>query len=625
MWNRGGIRSSALERAKAQLSGQRVTNSRALRDDQRRDVLSASFGKAQLPLHGLSDLSSDTESEKQDYPAHPSKIVTHFVEPVEQFGMGGGSRFLKKSANRPSSADPSEVKFIPQRGSQSVALSRLTLIEDRIRNRRNDKLGIDTGADIKSGLSVQSSSELSAADGSHFLKKKASTPKGLKESERPHADSYTAPAHSVSHMQKGVSVDSDEEDMRRLLGESFESSDGVKGMRQTETSPQQTVKTYRKSSKEIVMPAPEHKEKQRVQSAFTAQHHKSPSPSPPSSRKVSSPSRPFSQRAGLTSSLSSAPDHSEIRSLEELFPIACNHDDTQSERSVLSDDFKLNVMTLDDLAPDTLDIAGLSKEKSDASPRKLGVASAGEILHKPEDESAWYETDFESEIQSEAQSVDDISEHLSGGNEHSFVASEPQSQSHSAKSNSEDDYTLSEKPSKPTSVRYSRSESSLSQSRGSDTPSYSSDATHTHTNPQSPSVRRLKKDATVQTQAEGLAYMWSSDQAVLGPSVGMSYVDPTPVASHMISAEAVEALTAYSPAVFALNDMLRQQLTLTRSFIQSSRHLHQAMLESLGPAEYRYTTLEDTKEFIRCNRPPKLTMEDALEEVMQEMRDYHYI
>lgn len=184
----------------------------------------------QMPLHGLSDLSSDAESEKQD-----------FAEPVEQFGMGGGSRFLKKSGNRPSSpAGTSEVKFITQRGSQSMALSRVTHIEERIRNRANNRLGIDTGAEIRSSLSVQSSSELSAADGSRFLKKKASTPKG-QESQKPCADIYLAPARSVSRMQKAASMDSDEEDMRRLLGESFDSPDGVKGMRQTETSAQCTV------------------------------------------------------------------------------------------------------------------------------------------------------------------------------------------------------------------------------------------------------------------------------------------------------------------------------------------------------------------------------------------------
>lgn len=156
--------------------------------------------------------------------------------------------------------------------------------------------------------------------------------------------------------------------------------------------------------------------------------------------------------------------------------------------------------------------------QSDASPQELCVSSSGEIIHKPEDEPAWYESDFESEIHTEtAQSMDDISEHLSSGREHSFVASEPQSESLSAKSNGYDDYTLSEKPSKSASVCYSRSESSLSHSRGSDTPSYSSDSTLTHTNPQSPSVRRLKKDVTVQTQAEGIAYMWSSGRSFIVP------------------------------------------------------------------------------------------------------------
>lgn len=104
------------------------------------------------------------------------------------------------------------------------------------------------------------------------------------------------------------------------------------------------TQTYRKSSKEVFLPAPEHKEKQPVQSTLTVPHHKRRTPSPPSSRKVA-PSRPFSPRAGLTSSLSSTPDHSEIRSLEELFPITTDHDGTQSERSVLSDGKQVNYLS----------------------------------------------------------------------------------------------------------------------------------------------------------------------------------------------------------------------------------------------------------------------------------------
>lgn len=55
-------------------------------------------------------------------------------------------------------------------------------------------------------------------------------------------------------------------------------------------------------------------------------------------------------------------------------------------------------------------------------------------------------------------------------------------------------------------------------------------------------------------------------------------------------------MTSYSPAMLALNDMLRQQLALSRAFIESTRHHYASVLESLGPANYKYTTLEDTKE-----------------------------
>ncbi|KAF3835644.1 hypothetical protein F7725_028202 [Dissostichus mawsoni] len=73
-------------------------------------------------------------------------------------------------------------------------------------------------------------------------------------------------------------------------------------------------------------------------------------------------------------------------------------------------------------------------------------------------------------------------------------------------------------------------------------------------------------------------------------------MDPSPVVAHTLSAEMVEALSTFNPAVFVLNEMLKQQLAMTQRFIDSSRHLHCSLLQSLGPPNYRYTTLEDTKE-----------------------------
>nr|XP_040040285.1 uncharacterized protein C19orf44 homolog [Gasterosteus aculeatus aculeatus] len=75
-------------------------------------------------------------------------------------------------------------------------------------------------------------------------------------------------------------------------------------------------------------------------------------------------------------------------------------------------------------------------------------------------------------------------------------------------------------------------------------------------------------------------------------------------------------------AVFALNEMLKQQLAMTRRLMESRHPLHSSLVQSLGPANYRYTTLEDTKEYIRIHRRPKLKMEEALEELLQEMRDH---
>ncbi|XP_065100410.1 uncharacterized protein C19orf44 homolog isoform X2 [Paramisgurnus dabryanus] len=590
MLGRGG-RSSALDRAKAHLSGQRIS---AISKDK---INVGNFGTVvpqskQATFLDLSDVSSTSQSKNRDDPAQ---------KPSENFSLGGGSRFLKKTSRdaagdgRSSPGGTDKFEFIPQRNSHSAALSKLSLIENRIRNQKGkgEGLGIQTEPQ-ETRLSLQSSSDPSMT-GSRFLK----INKTLSEPQEPMKTPHKTPLESITAVsgvndRKGwrFSPDSDEQDIQRLLGDSFSLSEDIM---QKPASPEPF---HRKSIKTSIQPSP------------TSKH-------PPSSPKPPPSSRPDSRRLMFTDrSLSSESDHSEIKSLDDLFPVAAalDSDDTVSERSAASDDFKLHVMSLDDLAPVLSEVAEISHDKVETKLKNEAVSKSTNNIIKvpspptPEELSAAYESDFESETPSEEPaSVSEVSEHLT---EDDRDVSEAQS---SYKSQDEDD--------KLTSL--SESSRSSRHRRHSDSSSQSGSSNATVTRGLSP--ERQMKDTAVQTQTDGLTYTWSSGMAAVGPSLGMTYVDPTPIASHTVSAEAIESVTSYSPAMLALNDMLRQQLALTRAFIDTTRRHYTSVMEALGTGDYKYTTLEDTKEFIRTHRPPKLSMEEALEEVLQEMRDYHYI
>uniref|UniRef100_W5M7M6 Chromosome 19 open reading frame 44 n=1 Tax=Lepisosteus oculatus TaxID=7918 RepID=W5M7M6_LEPOC len=683
MWKRSDTRSSALARAQAQLSGQRVYSApRDTKDElqvftffshEYMDTLmkkTSSLKEQHTLFQDLSDVSiDDAESETKENAVGAQRQAAELERP------SGASRFLKKapqsvrSSQSPTPSKASTQAKWHERGgagsSQSAALNRLALIESRIRNRKLARDRPDSDKDVLTSeekpLSGQSSSELSAR-GSRFLKKKAPL------SDSANQRSIPGPP-ALRRVGRSVSLDSDEEDMKKLLGGSPEAPKAKITKDSWLSSQESPPSSFLKSNRPVLplspsspgrktlfaglsrSPSPPSRGSPRP-AGFRAQLRSpsrslsrssmgvvsgAPSPSPPSGP---SPRRAGSPRSGFPRrSLSSLSARSDVRSLDELFPDASESDDAISEKSKESDDFRINILTLDDLVPATLGEPEKPEEKKENKTGRRKTKDKktefSQVETPPTEVNAEYESDFESEIRTETEkSISEISERLGDVS----VASEVQEDwTRGSGSPSETDTRMEQSfsssfssPAPQSEVDRKKADLSCRQgvySRSSaSSPSASGSGTLTPPHEtQSPHQRKAVKDTAVQTQFDGLSYSWSNGMAVLGPSIGTSHLDPTPVASHVVSADAIEALTAYSPAVFALNDMLKQQLALTRQFIDNTRHLHTSLLQSLGPARYRYTTLEDTKEFIQSHKSPPLTVEQALEEVLQEMREYHYL
>uniref|UniRef100_A0A8B9SS61 Chromosome 19 open reading frame 44 n=1 Tax=Anas platyrhynchos TaxID=8839 RepID=A0A8B9SS61_ANAPL len=285
-------------------------------------------------------------------------------------------------------------------------------------------------------------------------------------------------------------------------------------------------------------------------------------------------------------------DGSEIKSLDDLFSKAS---DAEDSTSISSNDFRLNILSLDDLASNiTSEIAVLKQKGTD-------IEITQESNRNPKKDTFQVEKDQLSLKISTVTGVSnpegdteknvteaDISEHLDG------EAVSEMSEEHSESST------------------YSGKDPS------------SSTSTPLRTRERHERVRRVTvKETAVQTVDSPFTYCWSktNNTAVLGPPVGNSYIDPVPIASHIISMDAVEALTAYNPSVLVLNAMLKQHLMLTQQFVENIQHLHLCLVESLENEKFHYHTLEEAKEYIKNHKSPPLTLEQAREKIQKAQEE----
>ncbi|XP_060594668.1 serine/arginine repetitive matrix protein 2-like isoform X2 [Ruditapes philippinarum] len=136
-----------------------------------------------------------------------------------------------------------------------------------------------------------------------------------------------------------------------------------------------------------------------------------------------------------------------------------------------------------------------------------------------------------------------------------------------------------------------------------------------------PRPRRGMTTAEAQTAMDGILYSWDptgSGLAFQGVPHGLHFVDPTPIATHVVSADALETMTAYSPAMIALHDMLKAQMEMTKEFLSSQKQMYEDFTRNIKPT-FKYTTLEDTKKYIKKHRRKKLSFKEALQLVDLEM------
>lgn len=449
-------------------------------------------------------------------------------------------------------------------------------------------------------------------------------------------ESIQSPKRNATVKQQ-LDLDSDEEEMRELMESSLEFSSGngnQKVLSKTPVPSGRTPPPHKEVSPAELSKASSFHSKDSEKSGFGRVN--SPALSPISRNlsghtmrsqllsssmkgntgKIALPKTGYTKQ--IQESLES--DRSEIKSLDELFS---EGDDAEDPTSSSLKCFRPNVMSLDDLAPDTTSKAAELKQKGKdiQFTQESNKYVKKDTLLVEEDQAALKMTsavtsgsDSSEEDVEKCVSEAEISEHLSG------VSSD--FPPHEQDSLNQNERTLNSE--------YSEDfEGSLSTADGESVEGRAESCTRSGALASSASSLLVARgqhsrghrvavtETAVQTAELPFTPCWAkaNPSAGLTPPVGTSYFDPVPVASHLISMDAVEALSTYSPSALALHALCKQHVMLTQQFVENLHHLHTALVESLEHEKFHYHTLEEAKEYIKNHKPPPLTLEQALEEI----------
>ncbi|XP_064353463.1 uncharacterized protein C19orf44 homolog isoform X2 [Dromaius novaehollandiae] len=614
----------------------------------------AAAGRGGLP-RSLSDLSAD-DSELEKTGKAPFRRSRFLKAPSE---TGQGNRWSQPSGR----AMPAASRQLAQgalgsasHARSSTALQKVAQLESKIMSRkkqmdlRNSELGQKPADESFSSASSREQS----ARGNKYRKNYATACENVTfGNARPKEnESIQNPKENLTVKQQ-LGLDSDEEEMRELMESSLELS-GRNEKRRVSISDSKQVGKKSETTVSLRMPLPSRKElsltkiskapsfrsRDSEKDIFLGVNSLTPSPT---SRNLSvlNNARPQSLSSSMKdntvkitaprtgdirqSHISLGSDESEIKSLDELFSKAAEAEDSISGSS---NDFRVNILSLDDLASDIpnetpelkqrgTDIQVVQKSKRDL-PKDAFEVKNDQTSFKMT--SAVAGTNDASEGDNERIVTEaEISEHLSG-----VSADFPR---HRQDYVDHDDRTVNSEYSEDFEKSLSATDSeSVSRMSEEHSRSYTYSGKDPSSSASSPLLSRERhdqvhrvtvKETAVQTVDSPFTYCWSktNNSAVLGPPVGNSYIDPVPIASHVISMDTVEALTAYSPSVLVLNDMLKQHLMLTQQFVENIHNLHLSLVASLENEQFHYHTLEEAKEYIKNHKSPPLTIEQALQEI----------